>query len=249
MDKEQLIQKRFIDLSNTADKKGIVTFSDFLDLNEQNLFNNVKNQLYTDYKIFGGYEHAERQLIAFIPDALYYAWNYPIDCIVVEPVSKKFKEKLTHRDILGALMSLGVERSKIGDILPGADETYILCLDTLSSFICESLTQVRHTTVNTTIKTIDSFDYSPNLVDKEGVVASERLDCVIAFAFNIKRSEAVSLIQGGNVFVNAKNITSNAYFCKPDDILSVRGHGKLRFNNVLNETKKGRSRISVSIYS
>ena len=37
-EEEQLLQKRFLDLSRQADYKGIVLFSDFLGLNEQNIF-------------------------------------------------------------------------------------------------------------------------------------------------------------------------------------------------------------------
>lgn len=249
MEKDELIKKRLIELSNMADKKGIVTFSDFLDMNGQNLFSQIKNDLYTKYNIYGGYEQAERQIVAFIPDALYYAWNYPINYIEIEPLSEKFSEKLNHRDVLGALMNLGIERSKLGDIIMDEKKAYVICLDNMSDFICESLYKIRHTTVKATVKPIDSFSYEPKLVPKEGVIASNRLDCIVAFAFGIGRSDAVNLIQAAKVFVNAKLVTSNAYFCKPNDVISVRGHGKLQYEDILNETKKGRARVRIYIYS
>ena len=77
MNKEELmIQKRLIELSNIAFRRDIVTFSDFLNLNEQNILHSIpKNMLSAGYRTYGGYEYAERQMVAFLPDALYYDYN------------------------------------------------------------------------------------------------------------------------------------------------------------------------------
>ncbi len=64
--------KRFLDLSRQANRKGIVTFSDFLSLSEQAILQQNAGELVTAYELFGGYEYAERQMAAFIPDALFY---------------------------------------------------------------------------------------------------------------------------------------------------------------------------------
>ena len=71
----------------------------------------------SQYKTYGGYDLSERQMAVFLPDALYYEYEYPIQTIEVSPLNKKFSEDLTHRDYLGALMNLGIERCKIGDII------------------------------------------------------------------------------------------------------------------------------------
>ena len=124
MNEQELCQKRLIDLSKQADIKGIVTYSGFLNLNEQNIYHTIKSSLYSKTELFGGYESAERQMVAFIPDALMYEWEYPLHCIHIIPKYPKYAEKLTHRDILGAVLSLGIDRSKIGDILCFEDEYY-----------------------------------------------------------------------------------------------------------------------------
>ena len=111
------ICKRFIDLSKQANRKGIVTFSDFLTVNEQQILQQNRTKLESEYQMSGGYDYAERQMVAFIPDALFYEWDYPVQCIRICPAYPKFAEKLSHRDVLGALMSLGIERSKIGDLI------------------------------------------------------------------------------------------------------------------------------------
>ena len=85
MNEQELCKKRLLDLSKQADMKGIVTFSDFLNLNELNIYHTVKNTLYTQTEVFGGYDSAERQMVAFIPDALCYEWSYPFVCIHAVP--------------------------------------------------------------------------------------------------------------------------------------------------------------------
>ena len=135
MNEQELCKKRLIDLSKQADFKEIVTFSDFLNLNEQNIYHIALKELYTQTKSFGGYDGAERQMIAFIPDALCYEWVYPIKCIHIVPKYPKFAEKLTHRDVLGALMNLGIERSRLGDILCLEDDYYVICDEDIFPFI------------------------------------------------------------------------------------------------------------------
>ena len=80
MNEQELCRKRLLDLSRQADRKGIVLFSDFLNLNEQNIFHSLQKELYTTAELSGGYEQAERQMVAFIPDALCYEWSYPFVC-------------------------------------------------------------------------------------------------------------------------------------------------------------------------
>ena len=117
MNEQELCRKRLLDLSRQADRKGIVLFSDFLNLNEQNIFHSLQKELYTTAELSGGYEQAERQMVAFIPDALCYEYFYPMKTVIIEPLNLNFSESLTHRDYLGALMNLGIERSRMGDIL------------------------------------------------------------------------------------------------------------------------------------
>ena len=119
MNKEEtLLQKRLLELSRTAYMRGIVTFSDFLNLNELNILHTTpKNLLQSPYETSGGYGLAERQMVAFLPDALYYAFQYPFRILEIQPLNRRFSEELGHRDYLGAVMNLGIERCKLGDIM------------------------------------------------------------------------------------------------------------------------------------
>lgn len=127
MQDEQLIKKRFLDLFQQAQRKGIVCFSDFLTLNEQNILNSCAGSLGITYELSGGCFYAERQIAAFLPDALYYEWSYPIKCIEIAPAYPKFADTISHRDVLGALMNLGIAREKLGDILIKDNKAYLFC--------------------------------------------------------------------------------------------------------------------------
>ena len=108
MNEQELCKKKLIDLSRQANRKGIVLFSDFLNLNELNIYHQNEKFFETKTEASGGVPFAERQIVAFIPDALYYEWQFPIAYLEIVPSYPKFAEKLGHRDILGSMMNLGV---------------------------------------------------------------------------------------------------------------------------------------------
>lgn len=249
MNEQDLCKKRLIDLSKQADFKEIVTFSDFLNLNEQNIYHTVQKELYTHTKLFGGYEGAERQMIAFIPDALCYEWDYPIKCIHIVPKYPKFAENLTHRDVLGALMNLGIERSRLGDILCFENDYYVFCDEDIFSFIILELSKIRHTLVDLS-EEIDYQHLQANIQLEESydMVASNRIDCIIAKAFHLSRSESAQLLASEKVFINGKCVTNCNQSCESGAIISVRGKSRFIFENCNTTSKKGKLRVKFSFY-
>lgn len=248
MNEQELCKKRLIDLSKQANRKGIVLFSDFLNLNEQNIYHQSQNLFETTTKSFGGMELCERQMIAFIPDALYYEWEYPILCIKAVPLYPKFADKLTHRDVLGSLMNLGVERSKLGDIIVKKDEYYFFCEESLASYFIENLTTIKHTMVTLELVDASNLEVSTEFEEKSGIVTSNRLDSILACVYKLSRSKASELIKAEKVYVNGKSILSNTYFCKDQDIISVRGMGRFVYSGASGETQKGRIRFQYKLY-
>lgn len=249
MEREEFLLKRIRELANISYQRDIVTFSDFLNLNEQNIINSRSASIPgVVMERFGGYESAERQMIAFHPDALAFPWEYPIDCLKAEPRALKFSEKLTHRDYLGALLNLGVDRSVVGDILIQENAAYIFCLRKMSDFFIENFSFVRHTPIK--VEKIEEREElpSPKTEPVTGTCASVRLDSLISLAFHESRSSMSPLISGGMVFVNGKLITSNGYEPKEGDIISVRKKGRFRYDGVSHQTKKGRTSVKLSLY-
>jgi RNA-binding protein YlmH len=187
-------------------------------------------------------------MVAFLPDALYYEYQYPICVLSVEAMHQKYADKLTHRDYLGALLNLGIERCKIGDLAVQETNCLIFCQETLADYICDNFTKVRHTFVKVTPMELDKFNYKPELTEATGSVASVRLDAILSIAFPLSRSKLVGYIEGGKVFVNGKLIVNNGYRLKEQDIISVRGMGRIIYDGVLSETRKGRYLVRIFKY-
>ena len=250
MQKEELmLQKRLIELSKVAYQRGIVTYSDFLNLNELNILHSIpKSELYCTYQTFGGYDLSERQMVAFLPDALYFNYEFPISIIKIRPVQKKFAQELNHRDFLGAILNLGIERCKIGDILVQENEAYLFACNSLETFITEELIRIKHTSVCCDTNQWIDFHYEPAFQEIKGSVSSLRLDSLLALAFSESRSKLVAYIESGRVFVNGKLITSNGYQIKENDIVSARGLGRFQYKEILGQTKKGRNMVIIHLY-
>ena len=94
----------------------------------------------------------------------------------------------------------------------------------------------------------DEISSHQEMIDKDGIITSNRLDSVIACVYRLSRSQSLELIRADRVFVNGKNIQTPTYICKPDDIISVRGHGRFHFISISGETNKGRLKIKYQLY-
>ena len=254
-----LLEKRFIDLSRTAYQRDIITYSDFLNLNEQNILHTLpKDKLFTRIVSFGGYDAAERQMAAFIPDALYLRWGkkeadpedieYPFRALKISPLNKKFAEELSHRDYLGAILNLGIERSKTGDILIDGESALIFVHRDMADVVSGELTRVRHTSVRVDEIPLSKISYKPSYEEIRGTVASVRLDSLLALAFSSSRTRLTGLIEGAKVYVNGRLVTSNGYQPAEGDVVSVRGMGKFRFENSGSRTRKNRIMVVICKY-
>lgn len=245
---EQYLKKHFIDLSRRAENKNIITYSNFLNLNEISILCQAAKELYCPFELSGGYDHAERKVAAFL-GGLYSAPKYPISAICFIPLHPKFSETFTHRDVLGSLMGLGIKREMLGDIVFQDTKAIVLCTSSICSYLMENCHQIRHTNVRCEEMSIQDFTYEPSFIEKEGTVASFRLDTIIADVCKLTRSHAQKIISDGNAFINSQKILSNDYICQNKDILSVRHYGKYIIETSDKITRKGKIKYRYKIYS
>ena len=255
---EQLLERRLTELSRVACHRERITYSDFLNLNELNILHSLpKDTLFTKYLLFGGYESAERQLVAFLPDALSLRaggedrnklFQDAISVLRITPLHGKFSEELSHRDYLGAILNLGIERSKIGDVVMDKNQAYVFTSPRMKDFLLDNLGRIRHTAVMVQEEELHGFSYSPRFEEIRGTVASVRLDSLLSLAFSSSRSKLSPLIEAGKVFVNGKLVSSNGYQPKEGDRVSVRGMGKFQYVEAVGTTKKGRISVLVHKY-
>ncbi len=250
MNKEELfLINRLKDLANIAYEKNIYTYSDFLNINELSILNQIKETLPpVTLSITGGNNYAERKIAVFSPEEIYYQETIPIAVLSIAPLNSKFAQPLTHRDFLGAILNLGIKRNKIGDIFVKENHAYIYCKEDISKYIIDNLFKIKRTTVSVQMSQNETLNVTPNFKEITGTISNIRLDSLIATAFQTARNSIINYIHEGKVFINGKLTTSNGAAVKAGDIISVRGKGRFVFEGVIKETKKGRNLIKINIY-
>lgn len=246
----QHLKKRLLELAERSYSHGIYTFTSFLGLSEQQAFYEVERDVaYAGYAMEGGSPLSERRIIRFgSPELLGYEEAYPIQCIKVEPLASKFAENLTHRDFLGAIMNLGIERSTVGDIFVQDNEAIIFCQESISPYLTENLLQVRHTHVKCSRVETAEYLQAPVTEEMSLSVSSVRIDAVISKVYNIARSRSQELFQAGHIYVNGRAAENSSYALKSGDAVTVRGFGRFTYIGDQGETRKGKIRVGVEIY-
>jgi len=193
----------------------------------------------------GGYEDAERQLCAFYTyeeDAV-----YPICTLNFKIKSKN--STLSHRDYLGSVLSLGIKRETIGDIVITDDGAIVFCLEEIADYIINNLTKIGGNGVTVTRNTsLDTINIKRDYDQKDTTVSSLRCDTVVAAFLNLSRAKATQYIERGLVTLNYETVKSVSESVKNEDVLSVRGHGKFRVKTDGRLTKKGRIHITICKY-
>ena len=219
------------------------TFTDFYDPAKWTAFYNALKNEDAQIKTFGGTADCERRMLGFFP--LDYKMEFPISRLQIKHNSK-FNKAPRHQDYLGAILGLGFDRSRIGDIFLGEEYSEIFVHRDISEYLCEQLDQVGRTPVTVRILNEDE----PGLAKAEEVegqlnLASMRLDVVVAAAFNMSRGKVVPLIRGEKVFVNWMPCVDTSKQVKPGDMITLRGYGRVRIGEVRGKTKKDRLRVAV----
>lgn len=246
----QQLKKRLLELAKRSYDQGIYTFTPFLGLSEQQAFHEIQREAaYAGFSMEGGAPVCERRMIRFgTAEQLGYEEPYPILCLKVEPPVPKFAEHLTHRDFLGAIMNLGIERSTVGDIFVKDKEAIVFCQESIAPYLTQQLTQVRHTQVKCTVTGVPEELSSPVLEKMQLSVSSARIDAVISRLYNLSRSESMDLFRMGRVYVNGRLTENNSYALKEGDGVTARGFGRFLYTGEQGETRKGRIRVGVEVY-
>lgn len=243
MKENELTKKRLTELSHRAFERGYTTFSDFLNLEEISLLKSLHTE--SEYNLYGGYDNADRCVASFGECEEY---QYPISCIKIEPANQKFADELSHRDFLGALMNLGINRSTLGDIIVTNNTGYLFCLNSIKEYILQNLDRIKHTTVRCTESVLPAEIAEKKPEPVELTVSSQRVDIIVAAVFKLSRNAVTQLVNQEKVFINSKIAYKESLTLKSGDIVSVRGKGKFIFDGEIRQTKKNKSVIGIRLY-
>jgi len=195
----------------------------------------------------GGYENAERKRALLYPN--YYEVelaDFEIALLEIK-YPQKFAQ-LNHGQILGTFVNAGLKRNVIGDIVTDGTSWQILVQANMYNYFQTQITKIANIKVQLELTSLEKV-INP-LDEWEQVtltVTSLRLDNLIATCYHVSRQRAKELIKNHRVQVNWMLVEKPDYSLESYDIVSVRGHGRIRLDEVLGKSKKGKLRLSVSI--
>ena len=242
------VAEHLVDLAEQAQKTQKFRLSDFLDPFGQEIAETVAANypgLRVDFA--GGYQGAERARALFLADVFGGHPDFEI-AVVRAKWNGKFA-RFGHRDVLGALMGLGLERGKIGDILATQEDARILCDKKLVPFLTANLTQIGAATVVTEEDALENIKpKEERMKEVRATVASLRVDSIAAAGFGFSRSRAAADIKAEKLRLNWQPVKNASVMVKEGDVLSMRGRGRLEVAEVRGQTKKGRTSVVLHRY-
>ncbi len=243
-DEERFLAAHISDLQKQSIKSGVPRFSAFLNEREAVV---AARAVKGEPVFFGGYDGAARRVCGFFEGT--YAEELPKEeFFPVRAVTFSFRkcDNPTHRDFLGALLSLEIKRELVGDILVAEDYAVVFCHETAEALVC-ALTKVGRTGVVTERGITKPI---PEIKTKktETTVSSLRLDCIVSAAANISRDKSASLIKSGQVNADFSPCLSVSEEVRENMVISIRGSGRYRLSEISGETRKGRLRVVIEKY-
>lgn len=249
MDKkeQELLGSRVEDALRQCSERNVPRFIGFLDSKgAATAFNKAKNSG-VKYRLFGGYDAAERVYFGAFPD-----WSNCEESLF--PISKlkvinKSDKTLAHRDFLGAFMAQGIERDTVGDILVGHPDSVVFVAESVAKHIILQIDKIG--TCGVTVEP-DETDYIPNhggFIELSCTVASLRLDCVVSSLGNMSRGQAAAIIEDGLVTIGGIEVLKLTRPVAEGDVISIRKVGKFLIDSAVDRSKKNRIILKYRKYS
>lgn len=194
----------------------------------------------------GGFPDAERKRVLIYPD--YYTPSeddFQISFYQVQYPQKFVNMK--HSQLLGSLLSLGIDRSRFGDIRITEEAVQFAVTAEVSEYIHVNFTQVGKVKVSVqpVLNADDVIDVQEEWTEEMHIISSLRLDTVVASLAKCSRAKASSLIKGEKVKVNWAIIDQQAFEVEEQDILSVRGFGRYKIIGIEGRTRKDKIRVVI----
>ena len=248
---ERIVLARTLDQLDRAENRSIPCATQFLSPAQRAALEPLLNACGHPRCLFhGGYEGAERTICVFLTD-----WQEPEDwdpaeeLAAIECAYPPTGAELTHRDLLGGLMGIGLTRERVGDILVGTTAAQVVCLRDAAPIILSQFDQAGRYRLR--LKEISLTELSPAPAEVKHIrdtVAALRLDAVFSTGFSLSRGKATDLIRAGRVSVNHRECLKPDRLLEEGDVLTCRGLGKCVLAAVLGQSRKGRIMIEMERY-
>lgn len=266
MDKQQLLkdykkQEDKMCLSQVLDKiefskvRDKIEYTDFLDMYQVSLVENFLRKIkMQNYKLYGGYEEAERKILLIYPDKydekmLEKNYNKIVKVVRVK-LSEEQKGKYSHRNYLGGIVKLGLKREKVGDIIVYEEGADIITVEDFTDILREQLPSLtRFEKSEVLVEEIQNLQKREVKVENiKIIVPSLRLDNFVSDLAKTSRSKAVQIINQERVFINGQNETKASKLLKLEDVITIRGKGRFVIKELAGTTRSGRTVVVIEKY-
>lgn len=234
--------KRINDIAELSIRQQRLLITPFLTPQEQSIVEKViGHSLYVS--VDGGYEGAQMCRMGLCP----FEVSEALPVVLLHATYKQIHRKLTHRDVLGAMMHIGIERDQFGDIVIQDSDIYIVVKEELAYFIMQEVSQIANLTVSFSIYE-GTIKNEQTIAYKIHSLSSLRLDCVVAACAHVSRTKAEALIKGKLVKVNHMPLEDCKCLCNNNSTVSIRGYGRFHLKITDRMSKKGRYIVEIGTY-
>ncbi|PFH89483.1 RNA-binding protein [Bacillus sp. AFS088145] len=245
---EHVFVDKVISWKEQAIERYSIKLTDFLDLREQMIMQSIiGNQGECFVAFFGGREDCERKRAIIYP-SFYTPVEEDYSLVAFDLVYATKFHTLSHRQVLGTLMSLGITRGKFGDILLKNDMIQVIVADEIASFVESNFNSVGKSPIKLKRISFKELIESDDVWQtNNGTVSSLRLDVLLSEFYNISRQKAQSLIKAEHVKVNQRVIDATSFLCEEGDLFSVKGFGRGMLMSIDGLSKKEKWRINYGV--
>ncbi len=208
-------------------------------------FEELKNYLNIEIQTLGLTSESEKRILCFYPQKTEFEFLFPVKFFKIDGTNK-FKT-LEHKDFLGTIMSLGIKRMLLGDIIVENNIAYLVSFDNIYELISKNIELVGKIPVK--IFEIAKEEIPAlKFIIKEDTVTSLRLDNILCAITNCSRGDASNYIENGDVQVNFSVEKNKSKIIDEGASIVIRGKGKFIFEKIIGENKKGKFRIIIKKY-
>ena len=252
---EKLTAAKILDKLEFTKTKNKIQYTDFLNLNEQEMAMKLLKKAECDnYYFFGGKENSERKILVIYPEKLTEEMSRKNDNKAISVVRIKLPNELEgqydHRTYLGSVIKIGIEREKIGDILVERNGADIIAKNEVVEFLVQNLAALtRFKSAEISQEDITELkNVQISKIEISSVVISLRLDNIVSTLAKTSRSKAQDILKQERVFLNHQVETKASKEVKVGDIITIRGKGRFEFREIAGNTRKGRFVIKIDKY-
>lgn len=248
-DEEKLLVRRAYDKLELCEKRYTVTYAGFLNEKEQDILIPEFERVSGTKAVFsGGYSGAERRLLLFVPEYE----ELDLSEVMAAIRCTYYKEyDLNHRDFLGSLMGLGIEREAVGDIIVSKKECRadIVVKREILQFILSELSSAGRAALKVTEIPLSELENTEKeVVTVTDTVASPRIDAIASSGFGMSRENAATLVKSGKVYVDRRLVTEPDRLISDGALVNAQGYGKFKVYITGSVSKKGRMFVKIERY-